>query len=378
MATYRVFLLALLLPLMFACGGSSSSDGQPTQELESRSFFLGFTPWYFAATQNAISITYGRLNSHGDIIKHHLMEGIPWQEALDQTPYHPNVEASLETRLANTATSMTVFLAVDSLNSSRDELSLYWAESDNLPRQNDWSNRSWSSPEVIAAYVNFASDMIDRFSPTYFEYGTEVSELILNDLDAYADFLVFAEAVYTQLKARYPQLVLVTSVALKSPSSSEMQLVTTHYAELLPYTDLVGISTYPYVFYNHADRGDPSNLPANWLTQIRLIAPGKPYAISETGWIAEDLTIADFQYSEQSDQTKQYLYLEKLLAESENLDMAFVIWWTATDFDTLWENELAQDPVAKIWKDIGLYDEAQQPRQALATWQKWFERPRDE
>jgi len=56
------------------------------------------------------------------------------------------------------------------------------------------------------------------------------------------------------------------------------------------------------------------------------------------------------------------------LKASEGLNLEFVIWWTVTDYDELWNGLLAQDPTAKFWKDIGLCDENQQPRNALTLW----------
>jgi hypothetical protein len=337
---------------------------------------MGFTPWLYEASLDARAVTYDRLQAHGDIIKHHLQGGIPWQEALDQTDYHPNVEAEINDRLNLTPNGMDVFLAIDSLNTMRDGLSPYWAASDNLPLPNEWANRSWNSDEVITAYINFAADMIDRFQPLFFEYGTEVSELLLNDPAGYADWVEFAQAVYEELKMRYPTLKLMTSVALKTPGSSEMQQIAASYNQVLVYTDIVGISTYPYVFYDHADRGDPENLPSDWLTQITGFSDGKPLAFSETGWIGEDLDIPDFHYSESSNQTKQANFAQLMLETAEDLDMEFVIWWTVADFDTLWSNELARDPLAKIWKDIGLYDENQDARSALQVWDNWLDRQR--
>jgi hypothetical protein len=370
----------LAILLLCACDGSSTSsssdNSNPPPSNLSRSFYMGFTPWLYEASLDARDVTYDRLQAHGDIIKHHLQGGIPWQEALDQTVYHPNVEAEINDRLNLTPNSMEIFLSIDSLNTDRDGLSPYWAVSDNLPLPNEWANRSWNSDEVITAYINFAVDMIDRFQPLFFEYGTEVSELILNDPAGYADWVDFAQAVYNELKMRYPTLRLMTSVALKSPGSSEMQQIAANYNQVLVYTDIVGISTYPYVFYDHADRGDPANLPSNWLTQITGFSEGKPLAISETGWIAEDLDIPDFHYSESSNQTKQASFAQIMLETAEDLDMEFVIWWTVADFDTLWNNELSQDSLAKIWKDIGLYDENQDARLALQTWDNWLDRQR--
>jgi len=214
--------------------------------------------------------------------------------------------------------------------------------------------------------------MINRFQPAYFEYGTEASELLLNDPAGFADFVVFASAVYTNLSSSFPNLKIMTSIALKSPGSAEMNNIVANYGPLMPYTDVLGISVYPYAFYNHTDRGNPAKLPQNWLSQASVIAGNKPMAISETGWIAENLVISNFQYSEQSDQAKQNAYAAKMLQEADNLNMVFVIWWCITDFDTLWNNELGQDPVAKIWKDIGLFDENQNPRSMVQTWDLWL------
>ncbi len=367
---------AILISASFiACGGSSSDDTPPPPPpVEQRAFYMGFTPWLYEASLDAIDVTYSRISTHGDMIKHQIQGGIPWQESLDQTAYHENVEAEIQGRLDNTASGTQIFLAIDSLNTSRDGLSPNWGEIDNQPLPGEWANRSWSSPEVIEAYINFSVDMINRFQPTYFEYGTEASELILNNPIGYAEFVIFSQAVHSTLSTLYPNLKLMTSVAIKSPSSSEMQLIEAAYSELMPYTDVLGISVYPYVFFNHNDRGDPDNMPVDWLSQINNIAGAKPLAISETGWIAEDLEITEFQYAETSDETKQAAYSTQLLQAAEDMNMEFVIWWTISDFDTLWNNELAQDPVAKIWKDIGLYDENQSPRPALQVWDSWLQR----
>lgn len=370
-----VFLPVLLTILLLAgCEGDSSSGDDNNVRFigTTRSFYMGFTPWLYEATNSALETTYSRLVNHGDIIKHHLLGGIPWQEALDGSAYHSNLEAEIQGRLDRTPSNTEVFLAIDSLDSSRTALAPNRGESDNMPLPGAWATRSWSSDEVIDAYLAYATDMITRFQPKYFEYGTEISELLVNDPAAFSDYLVFAEAVYTSLKSSFPDLQVMVSIALKSPGSAEMQAIEANIAAVLSYSDIVGISVYPYVFFSHLDRGDPANLPDNWLSQVENFAAGKPLAISETGWIGEDLEISDFSYSESSNQSKQNAYLEELLETAEQLGMPFVIWWTATDFDTLWTDTLGEDPLAKIWKDIGLYDENQIPRTALATWDAWF------
>jgi hypothetical protein len=139
--------------------------------------------------------------------------------------------------------------------------------------------------------------------------------------------------------------------------------------------DAVGVSVYPYVFFNHADKGDPANLPANWLSQIQALAGNKEIAIAETGWIAERLTIPFFGVDVDSNADMQAAYLNELFAAAEILDARFIVWFALVDFDALWNGVLGQDPVAHIWRDIGLYDENLNPRPALDIWQAKLSQP---
>ncbi len=168
----------------------------------------------------------------------------------------------------------------------------------------------------------------------------------------------------------------MVSIALKSPGSTAASTIATQFAKLSNVTDAVGISVYPYAFYQHGDKGDPENMPANWLSQIASFAGNKPVAITETGWIAEDLTIPGYGYSEQSDASRQRDYVSGMLANANDLSMEFVIWFAMVDYDALWNNALGQDDLSKLWKDTGLYDDNLNPRPALDSWKEYYNRDR--
>ena len=364
--------LAVVLLFVTGCGGTVPPDAGRVQ----RSFYMGFTPWPYDATPTAFTTTYEKLNANGDMVDHQIMQGIPWEEAYNGTAYPTAVENDLNGRLSLTNPDKVIFLAIDSLNPARDGLANNWGANGEEPRSGAWANRDFDSQEVIDAYVNFASDLIDRFQPAYFNYATEGSELILKDLTTFNRFKVFAREVYNRLKARYPDLKLLFSISLKSPGSDEMTSVKTNIADILDYVDVIGVSVYPYIFFNHADKGDPANLPDNWLSQITDIAPGKPIVVTETGWIAEDLILPTFGVNVPGNEGYQKAYVSKLLEESNRLGVEFVIWWSIIDFQALWDGALMQDEVAAIWRDIGLYDEQVQPRAGLSVWQSYLARER--
>ena len=318
-----------------------------------------------------------RIQDNGDIIDHHIMVGVPWEEAFQGLPYPANVDADLTSRVQMVQPGKRVYLAIDSLNTQRDGLAPNWGVNFNEPLPAPWDTRRFNDPEVATAYLNFALDLIGRFDPLYFNYGTEASELMLNDPAAFDGYVVFAQTVYNGIKAQYPNLPVMISIALKSPGSTEMDTITAGFNRIRDYVDIVGVSVYPYVFYDHAGKGNPDNLPGDWLSQVTTLAQGKPVAVTETGWIAEDLVIPAFGVNVPSNEEFQRAYADRLLSEADSLDAKFVIWFAIVDYDALWNGVLAQDPVAAIWRDIGLYDEQLRSRPALAEWQSWFARARN-
>jgi hypothetical protein len=351
-----------------ACGSSDEAGPQ-------RSYYMGFTPWPYAATTAAVDDVYAKIQSDGDIVAHHVMDGIPWAEAYAGGSYHANVEGSLTGRQQKTLSNRQVFLALESLNGARDDLAGNWGAGSNEALPAPWNSYDFDDQQVADAYTAFALDLIARFQPLYFNYGTEVSELILNDPARYARFKIFASRVYAAIKAKYPSLPLMVSVALKEPGSAEMNTLQTQLAGLLPYVDVIGVSVYPYAFFGTTASRDPDTLSIDWLRQIRTIAPGKRIAITETGWIAENLTIPAFSLAVTSSEILQEAYVARLLQEADLLGAEFLIWFTIADYDTLWNLTLGQDPLAQIWKDTGLYDGSLTPRSALTTWRAWLSKP---
>ncbi len=363
-----LFGLLCLLPA-WACGSSEESVPQ-------RSYYMGFTPWPYAATTAAVDDVYAKIQADGDIVAHHVMDGIPWAEAYAGSNYPVNVEGSLAGRLTKTQSTKQVFLAIESLDGGRADLAGNWGAGSNEARTAPWNSYDFDDQQVADAYTAFALDLIGRFQPLYFNYGTEVSELILNNPTRYAKFKIFAGRVYTAIKAKHPTLKLMVSIALKEPGSTEMNTVKTQITGLLPYVDVVGVSVYPYAFFGTQNGKDPNTLATSWLSQIQTLARGLPIAITETGWVGENLSIPAFSLSVTSNEALQEAYVSRLLTEAELLGAEFVVWFTVSDFDTLWNNTLGKDPLSQIWKDTGLYDEGQNPRHALTTWRAWYSRPR--
>lgn len=341
---------------------------------------MGFTPWLYEATTQAQTDVYDYINSKGDIVAHHFQQGIPFNDAStfpNFSNYETNIQNEINNRINLTDNDKKIYLAIDSLNSARNDLTDFWGTSANQSRPSPWDNRSFDDSNVISAYTNFALELISRFTPEYFNYAPEISDLMLNDSTKFNKFKTFAQQVYNAIKGSYPNLKLMVSIALKEPGSANMQTVTNKFDEIKDYVDIVGISTYGYAFYGHANAGDPANLPSNWLSQIQTIAPNKPYGIVETGWIAENLSVPAYSLNVTSNEANQNEYLTKMFEESNKLDIETIIWFSSYDYDTLWTDTLGSDNLSKIWKDTGLFDENQSARSSATTWNNWFNKSKD-
>jgi hypothetical protein len=150
--------------------------------------------------------------------------------------------------------------------------------------------------------------------------------------------------------------------------------------ELVKSTDLVGMSTYP--IYSPG-KFEPANanvgyIPADWFSQMRTLAPNLPWAITETGYIAEELTIPGTSKRIRGSELWQARYTDLLLWQAQTHRAEFVVWFVLRDYDkgmaTLQKlGKIAE--AAPFWKDMGLLDGEGRERPALRIWDTWRNRP---
>jgi len=375
MPSWRRLCMLLLVSLATCTSASAAngSSGPHANEPDSRPFFMGFTPFHFSWVEERISETYDMIYAHSDMLAYHFDEGVPWPEALGNTAYHANVEKELKYRKSQIPVGGRVYVATTPINFERKGLADYWEEKEQLKRPGEWQDRKLDDPEVIQAYINYCERLIDTFDPAYFVYGVEVNLLAANDPEAYRRFQTLAAAVYPALKKKYPDLPIALSFYLHAPD--RMQETREQVKPLLPYTDLYAVSTYPYMAYE-ADGFPVDKIPENWLRQTREIAPGKPFAIAENGYIAEDMKVFGKKMPGSADAQKRYT--QRMLREAHELNAQFVVWFVIADYDDLWgvlKWVVMFNPLMRAWKDTGLYDGDLEPRPALQVWDDWLAKP---
>ncbi len=383
-------LLAVLLVATLACGESTSTTA-PTPSTgnyslpplpESRSFRLGLQPFPHALTAEAIEQAHEYASQHADLLFYHFDRGVPWPEALAGGPYPQNFLDEILPMAEKRRNYGKLYLAITPNQPERDQLALYWGEeSDGLPLPPDWENKSFDEPEVLIAYLNFARFMIDTFQPDYFAYGIEVT-CSTSDPDApeFAAYLSLARQVYTTLKAEYPDLSIFHTICTGSFDTDSLDVLMETGRRALEFSDYVAISTYPYwiVPGMKIRQANPADLPRDWFVQWAALAPEKPFAISETGYIAEDMVIPDYDVHIQGNPVWQADYVAFMLQSLNDLKAEFVAWFVPRDYDRLYEQLQSMglaSPAWLIWRDNGLWDGNGKARPALDVWGAWLALP---
>ena len=335
---------------------------------DTRNFKMGFTPFPYDYTDEAVNFTYTNVNHHSDMVVHHFDNGIPWEEALNNSDIPDNILFNLNDRLSRTASGKGIYLAVTPLSTYRDQLGEYWGETENMELPKEWKNKKFDHPDVCRAFLNYCNFMIDKFEPEYFAYGIEVNMLGYWDPEAFKDYLVLLENIYPSLKSTHPDIPIFLTIQLETFNNhfdKQKNIV----ESILPYTDYIAISTYPF-----GNIEAPAEIPADWFSRLYDISPDKPVAIAETSYPAEDLYIENYDRNIKGTEEDQLEYLELLLSSMSALDFKFLTWFVIRDYDRLWElmAENDADEIFKSWRDTGLIDEDGGPRPALGYWDKWL------
>ena len=368
--TVRLLGVALAVTLLASVGPLPPSSGAPGDTLpRSRPFSMGVTPWPHDFTPEAIDQAYAFTAESTDLNVHHFDEGIPWPEALDQKPYPANVEDSLQLRVGRLRADRQTYIAATAARDSG--LAGYWGQTRNLPLPEAWRNKAIDDPDVIRAYLSFCRDLINRFHPGYMAYGIEVNTIAKNSL-RWARFVTLAKEVYGTLKEENPTLRLFVTLQVDEYWQDEAHQRDA-VAQILPYTDYIAVSAYPYLFGHH----DPQTLPADFFSRVRELAPAKPFAVAETGFTAKD--VEAFGKSIPGTEAGQNAYLTFVLGESARLHAEFVVWFFYRDYDALWDRIKFLGPdveIFKAFKNTGLLDSKGRDRPASSTWRTWLRLPR--
>lgn len=344
-------------------GTASATAGDPD-----RGYAMGFTPYPHDGGLQGLQDALGLIETEGDLAAMHYDGGVPWVEALAGAPWPAAYRAEVEGKANAVPSGHEVYLAVTPISFERDAMAPYSGADGVVRLPEPWNAYPLNHPDVIEAYGAFVLRMVDLYDPDYFAYAIEPNLFAENRPGDWPAFVELAASTYQRVKAAHPDLPTFVSIQAewfhRAPAAQ-----TAFIADLLPYTDLIAISSYPYI-----DSVVASAMPDDYFEVLRALAPEKPFAVAETGWPAEPVG-APYPAAIASDEAAQAAFVDWLLADAERADAAFVTWFLPRDLDGQWEAGLSTLPVAptaRLFRDNGLFAGDGTPRAALDRWREAF------
>jgi hypothetical protein len=365
MKVKKLFIVLSFLVILIGC---DKELHEPT-----RSFYMGFTPFPYAISQEAVDFSYQKITEDSDIVDHHFDNGIPWLEALQNQPFHSNILNDWAYRKSKTPEGHKIYVSIAALSVDRNGLAKYRGENDDMALPSPWDTYQFNDQNVKAAYLNYCKRIIDFFTPDFFNMSVEANLLYYLKPELWSGYLTFHEYIYTELKKAYPNIVIFSSVTgahmlegfFAGNDAIQQRLAV---LQILEHSDLYALSFYPYLS-NYL--GNP--IPDNTFDELFGIS-NKPLAVAETGYAAENfmININGSEVSISSDLQKQNKYMTDLLAACEKHKAKFVINFVSRDYDALWQSIGGKNDLSIAWRDTGLYDENGNARLAHTTWRKYL------
>jgi hypothetical protein len=328
----------------------------------SRTFRMGFTGFMHDITPEAIASSRSFVRENGDILAHHI-EGVPWAEALHETPFPKAMLEDWEGKKTAVPGGGKVFLVI---SPGRGELKLA-EKAQPLPKE--LAGKSYDDPLVQKAYLSYCVRAIEFFKPDYMGIGIEVNEIYSAGAGKWNAYVKLHQYIYRELKQKFPNIPVFATFTLHNIYKQKGAMLA-EFQKLMPFNDLIAVSYYPF-FMPEADR-----LKAlDWLTES-FDAFKKPYAMAETNDAAERLQFPKSKIVIDGSAEKQRAYYETLLKLAQKKRFVFVISFIHQDYDALWEKIKDTSPELFIaWRDCGLLDENGQPRRAREVWKQYFAMP---
>jgi len=366
--------ITLITILMFGCARHST---EPTGIIQApkgnRVYYMGFTPFPWDMTVDAIMDTAKFIMENGDIISQHLEQGVPWTEALDDKPFHPNMMKDWQGR-KDINKSKKMFLSLTPLNEGRNSMEMYRGVDEDMPIPAPFKDKAFDDPIVKKAYLNYCRRAVEFFKPDYLAIGIEVNELFHNSPNLWNSFIELHKNTYTELKKNYPDLPIFFTVSLHNltnPGWKDLETQQEEIKKLLEYSDILGISYYPFM----AGQSEKPIKTLDWIHQFT----DKPLAITETGFPAEDIVLKSYKITIKGSPEMQATYFKTLLDRGNQDGYLFIIDFLYRDYDALYKSIAPQlekrgltMDVFSVWKDCGIVDENGVKRPAFDIWKQYL------
>jgi hypothetical protein len=346
------------------------ASARPAQAA-TRRFRMGTTRWPPDLSLRAFGQVELFLRDQADMAAPMVLGGVPWQAALDETPFSNALMSELTWHAPQ---GHPVLLSLGALDTMRRSMAPLYAVKDNQPLPPDWAARDFDDPAVIRAYSAFCLRAVEAMRPTWLAIGVEVNLLNHFAPDRWPAYLRLHRAAVKAVKTRHPDLPILATIAAQHfmgmADGTDPGVQAQAMAELADHTDMFGFS-----IYTHLSTDVPDPIPPGFYDPLLEFAArlGKPSAITESGTASAPIPWG--WTSIPGSPERQVQATEALFQTASDGDMAFVVNWTSHDYPAFLEKipEEARD-LASLWVSTGILDGDGTDKAVTPLWRDWLAR----
>ncbi len=328
---------------------------------------FGFFPSPPEATLESVLNHFQDLGEHADFIL--MQPNIPWEDFLGGIDGESQARTDLtnQTVLAR-QNGLEWVVVVDPLNG------LNRREFFGLP---DGWQASFGSPEVRAAFANFALWIVRQFHPRYLGLASEINTYMDAHPEDVEHYLSLYREVYDRVKAEAPETQVFVTFQwddlnnMFAPAAEGRPAGQTNWEQVEafePRLDLWAISSYPYFAFPSGE-----GIPVDYYTPL-LERSSKPLAVAEGGWTSQPLG------SLHGDEAGQAAYLQAIHDQLGDR-LCFWVYLILTDFNMesiagiMRQQGRAESDIEglSMFASVGLRRFDGSPKPALAVWDTYRE-----
>ena len=320
-----------------------------------RSYLLGFSALPATLNDDSYVAAFDLAANYGELL---LIQRAPgWADFLPDVAISEQLtDLTLRERRAVEERALQLFYALDPFDpADRSRLAAVPA---------GYEQADLGQPELRAAFVAEARFIAANYHPAYMALGTEVNATFERAPAQYAAYLEAYREAYDAVKEVSPETAVFATfqyeqllgvVPWEPPRPPRWELLENFGKRL----DLFAIATFPSVTYTVARK-----VPPLYYSQIRDHTE-LPIAFAAVGFSSAP----GRDGLNSSTPAEQRRYLQRLLADADQIGTPFVVWFAGRD------PTFAMEPPYDLLASIGLRDAADRPKEAWTVWAESSARP---
>jgi alpha-glucosidase len=353
----------------------------------SRRVLQGFSSIPPSFTESGWQQSYGALWAHADMVSHTQQDAVPWVQALTSADYRSyssylqafwNLFVAADSAVIPGRPTYLMLNPIDPVTYTG--LAPQLGDGSPLVLPAPWNGYAFNHPDVKTAFLNYVVAGIETLHPTHLALNVEANILLAKSPEKWAAFKELNAHVYTAIKLRYPGITVFSTIQYEhmlglTEESRSLAIQLRHsYTDvleaevksLLQHSDLVAISSYPFMTENNRYVRPDGRLDQDYYERAFALADalGKPLAFEQAGYISRDLFVASRGVTVPGSEARQQQFVDHLLHDAHVENVEFVINFISTDYGTTY----GTSPGAMTWAYTGFWHEDGTPKPALATW----------